>query len=211
MQNIIRFTKGRIRRERVPSEDEVEQKRTGVFFETLRETLEKKEYARDESMLDGLLDQGFAMTEIAFALMHLCQPQENRADIPPAPEPAPARSYPKYEPQAEKRGRPAERSPRDSRPPRESHGPREPEPNRTSHEGGMVRIALNVGSESEIGPGDVVGVILGITKIPRESLGAIKVLPRETLADISEDRAEMVLQKLNNIRFKGRKLAARPA
>src|SRR5258707_11607497 len=36
LQNIIRFTKGRIRRERLPSVEELEEKRGNIFFETLR-------------------------------------------------------------------------------------------------------------------------------------------------------------------------------
>ena len=41
MQQIIRFTKSKVRREKVPSAEEVEEKRTNAFVETLRETLEK--------------------------------------------------------------------------------------------------------------------------------------------------------------------------
>ena len=41
MQNIVRFTKGKIRRERIPSEEEVEEKRANSFYDALRKTLEE--------------------------------------------------------------------------------------------------------------------------------------------------------------------------
>ena len=55
LQNIIRFTKGRIRRERIPSEDEVEQKRASAFFESLAETLRGGEYQRHDALIEQLL------------------------------------------------------------------------------------------------------------------------------------------------------------
>src|SRR3954462_3643829 len=51
LQNIIRFTRSRIRRERIPSADEVEGKRATAFAEALRETLEKGEYKRHDELL----------------------------------------------------------------------------------------------------------------------------------------------------------------
>ena len=75
----------------------------------------------------------------------------------------------------------------------------------------MARLLLDVGSEAEIQPGDVVGVILGVTKIARERIGAVRVGERETYADVAEEKADYVLKKLNGIRFKGRKLGVRRA
>jgi hypothetical protein len=47
--------------------------------------------------------------------------------------------------------------------------------------------------------------------LPRECIGAIKLLPRQTLVDVAEEHAELVLKKLHGIRFKGEKLFARRA
>jgi ATP-dependent RNA helicase DeaD len=57
----------------------------------------------------------------------------------------------------------------------------------------------------------VLGVILGTTRLTKESVGSIQLQPKETLVDVSEDNANLVLKKLNGIRFKGRKLTARIA
>ena len=107
MQQIIRFTKGKVRRERVPTAEEVEQKRTSAFLDTLRETLEKGEYKRQDEVIDQLLGQGNSATDIASALIHLLggdkpapQPiiEEQPRREAPRYEPRESRSYPKYEP-----------------------------------------------------------------------------------------------------------------
>src|SRR4029077_6563913 len=92
------------------------------------------------------------------------------------------------------------------RPPRNGSAP---EP--VSHETGMIRLAMNVGGNHKISAGDVVGVIMGVAKIPKESIGAINMLPGQTMVDVSDDHANVVMKKLNGIKFKGRKLAIRVA
>jgi ATP-dependent RNA helicase DeaD len=71
----------------------------------------------------------------------------------------------------------------------------------------MVRLAFNVGREHDVQPGDLVGVIAGVTRLPRENIGRIELEPKRALVDVSEEHAGRVLKKLNGIVFKGRKLA----
>ncbi|MEP6670528.1 MAG: DEAD/DEAH box helicase [Chthoniobacter sp.] len=213
MQQIIRFTKGKVRRERVPSAEEVEQKRTSAFLETLRETLEKGEYKRQDEVIDQLLEQGNSATDIASALIHLLggdkpapQPivEEQPRREQPRYESREPREYPKYEPRtggARKESHaPAERREKPSRSPRR-------EPSGVSHEPGMVRLAFNLGNEHQITPGDFVGVIAGVTRLSKEVVGRIEILDDYSLVDVSDECASMVLKKLNGIKFKGRKLA----
>jgi ATP-dependent RNA helicase DeaD len=209
MQQIIRFTKGKVRRERVPTADEVEQKRTSEFLENLRETLEKGDYKRQDAVIDQLLDQGHSATDIASALIHLLGGDK------PAPQPIieeqprreypryEAREYPKYEPRTtaprKESHAPAERREKPSRSPRH-------EPSAVSHEPGMVRLAFNVGHAHQITPGDFVGVIAGLTRLSKDVVGRIEILDRQTLVDVADECANLVLKKLNGIKFKGRRL-----
>jgi ATP-dependent RNA helicase DeaD len=48
----------------------------------------------------------------------------------------------------------------------------------------MVRLAFNVGREHEIQPGDLVGVIAGVTRLPREMIGRIDLEPQRSLVDV---------------------------
>jgi ATP-dependent RNA helicase DeaD len=73
LQHMIRYAKLKIRRERLPSLDEVEEARANVFFEKIRSALEAKEFKPHDRMIDRLLDQGYASTDISSALIHLLQ------------------------------------------------------------------------------------------------------------------------------------------
>jgi len=218
LESIIRFTKGRIRRERVPSADEVEEKRANLFSEALGETLEKGDYKRHDALIDRLLDQGHSPTDIASALIHLLNADKARP-VEKIQEERPERArrdYSNREPsyREERHHSHGDHFEDESRPdspartgPRRRQKALSGEIDLTSHEPGMARLVMNIGRENQIGPGDVVGVILGAVKIPKESVGAIHILPNKTLVDVAELHAGLVLKKLNGIQFKGRKLA----
>ena len=75
----------------------------------------------------------------------------------------------------------------------------------------MTRLVFNVGEKHDIRPGDIVGVVAGVTGLGKEVVGAIRILPKQALVDIASDHEAEVREKLNGIRFKGRKLLVDPA
>jgi ATP-dependent RNA helicase DeaD len=231
-ENIQRFTRSRIRRERIPSAEEVEGKRATAFADALRETLAKGEYKRHDELLDRLLEQNYSPTDIASALIHLLGEDKSREAeaIPEDRRPlrprrdhdldhasSPRRSSSRTEagqhsqrrepdPSAKmrrERSRDEYESPKRSRS-REEAGP-------VSHEAGMVRLAFNIGRAHSVSPGDFVGVITGVTAIPKGEIGAIHLQDTKTFVDVAEPRVALVLKKLNGIKFKDRKLLVRVA
>jgi ATP-dependent RNA helicase DeaD len=78
LQSIERYTRMKIPRQRVPSLEEVEEKRTNVFFEKIRTALQKGDFQKETRIVDRLLEQGFSSTDIACALV-----QELRKEEPP--------------------------------------------------------------------------------------------------------------------------------
>ena len=80
------------------------------------------------------------------------------------------------------------------------------ESGQVSHEPGMTRLILGVGRDHDVQPGDVLGVVVGITKLPKEIVGVIRLQPKQSFVDIAQEHAEHVASKLNGIQFKGRKL-----
>ncbi|HEY8898838.1 MAG TPA: DEAD/DEAH box helicase [Chthoniobacterales bacterium] len=199
LESMIHLTKGRIRREKVPSIEEVEEKRANQTFELLRETLEAGEYAKRDSLIDRLLDQGHSATDIASALLHLLGTDTARPAVEPEPirESAPHRDF----------------GDRPSRYDREDRGgtSRRERPARAisdvSDEPGMTRLVFTAGRFSEVRPADVVGTVLGLSGIPREGIGAIHIEAKHTLVDIADDHVHAVINALAGIKFKGRKLA----
>jgi ATP-dependent RNA helicase DeaD len=199
MQSIIRFTKGKIRRERIPSEEEVEKKRANSFYDSLHKTLEEGKYERQDALIGRLLDQGYVATDIASALIHLFGDEEVKPVEPVREQ--------RFTPvQRDDNLRP-ERHERERRPSATGTGLKaDRESGEVSHEPGMVRLTLGVGRDHGVQPGDVLGVIVGITKLPKEIVGVIRLQTKQTFVDVVEEHAELVLSKLSGIEFKGRKL-----
>ncbi len=231
MQNIIRFTKSKVRRERIPSEDEVEAKRANSFYDALKKTLEEGKYDKQEALIGRLLDEGFVATDIASALIHLLAKPEEKAPEPVREEraygrrddyqrsdtrserPRPSRDDRGERPERPERFDRPERPERAERPERKEFAPKrtEREEGPISHEPGMARVILGVGREHGIMPGDVLGVIVGTTKLPKETVGVIRLYPKQSFVDVAEEHTELVVAKLSGIQFKGRKLWAKRA
>jgi ATP-dependent RNA helicase DeaD len=220
MQNIIRFTKGKIRRERIPSEEEVEEKRANTFYDSLRKTLEEGKYEKQDALIGRLLDQGFVATDIASALLHMFSGEE--AEPVQKEKPAPRFQLDTRPERHERRDR-MERPERPERTERyESRAPAESprkftgtkadrESGEVSHEPGMTRLILGVGRDHDVQPGDVLGVIVGVTKLPKEIVGVIRLQPKQAFVDVADEHADLVLSKLSGIQFKGRKLWSKRA
>jgi ATP-dependent RNA helicase DeaD len=225
LQSMVRWAKLDVHRGRIPSLDEVEEARTNVFFEKIRATLEAKEFKSHDRMIDRLLDQGYASTDICAALIHLLQggaaagaernaPAPSTA-APRAAKPAPgwasevaarpvAEVAPSAEPENESTAAAAEDEAVEETPSKKKKYER---PARTGREPGMVTVFLNVGRKQLVTPADIVGKIAGVTRLPAGVVGAIDIHQRHTLADVAEEHADLIVKKLAGIKLKGVALA----
>ena len=211
MQNIIRFTKGKIRREKIPTEEEVEKKRANSFYDALLKTLEEGKYERQDALISRLLDQGYVATDVASALIHLYGDEETKPAEPVREQrPAPARREENFRPERrdypDYRERPERHERRPAALPTGTGLKADRESGQLSHEQGMTRLTLGVGRDHGIQPGDVLGVIVGITKLPKDIVGVIRLQTKQTFVDIADEHADLVVSKLSGIEFKGRKL-----
>jgi len=78
LQSIERYTRTKIPRHQVPSLDEVEEKRTNIFFEKIRVALQRGDFEKESRVVDRLLEQGFSSTEIACAVIHELRKDDTR-------------------------------------------------------------------------------------------------------------------------------------
>jgi ATP-dependent RNA helicase DeaD len=78
LQSIERYTRTKIPRHQVPSLDEVEEKRTNLFFEKIRVALQRGDFEKESRVVDRLLEQGFSSTEIACAVIHELRKDDTR-------------------------------------------------------------------------------------------------------------------------------------
>jgi len=224
LQYMIRLGRLKMRRERIPSLDQVEEARDNVFFEKLRSTLDAGDFRRHDRMIDRLIEQGYQTTDISSALIHLLRgpepaalarpakparafhsvPPESPAVVvqPPLPRPmSPAEEPPSA---AESPSRP--RPPREPRGKHHSGGERKP---RTGREKGFVPVAFNVGHAQLVTPADIVGKIAGVTRLPANAVGAIDIFEAETHVDVAEEFVDLVITKLTGIRIREVRLKPR--
>jgi ATP-dependent RNA helicase DeaD len=247
LQSMVRWARLDIRRGKIPSLDEVEEARSSAFFEKIRATLDAKEFKPHDRMIDRLLDQGYASTDICSVLIHLlqgAQPAPAAGGAPkkgpgvpagfgsaPEAKPAPAwaakASAPKAKGDFERSGSAALPPGTDSRPAAPNPAATEDDdapagespadavvrkakfdrPARTGREPGMATIFLNVGRKQVVTPGDIVGKIAGVTRLPGTVVGAMDIHQRHTLVDVKEAEADFIVKKLAGIKLKGVALA----
>ncbi|HEY8932064.1 MAG TPA: DEAD/DEAH box helicase, partial [Rariglobus sp.] len=89
LQNMIRYGKLKIRRENVPSLDQVEEARENVFFEKVRGVLEAGKYIKQDRFIDRLMEQGYASTDVVSALLYMMHGGD-KPDAGPVPAAKPA-------------------------------------------------------------------------------------------------------------------------
>jgi len=78
IQNIERYIRQKIRRERIPTLEQVEGTRTDLLFESVREVLEAGKFSDHEVHVDRLLEAGHTATDIASALFSLLYQSQSR-------------------------------------------------------------------------------------------------------------------------------------
>jgi ATP-dependent RNA helicase DeaD len=130
IRNIERFANVRITRGKIPTEDEVAEARENAFLDKLRAELTGGEYTRYDHFLDRLQAEGFALNDVASALIHQLQTGEAAHATPPPEErplqreERPSRRPDRREPSNYREDRPSrfgerrERDGRTDRPPR---------------------------------------------------------------------------------------------
>ena len=188
LQSMVRFANLKIRRESVPSLDQVDEARASVFFEKLRSVLDAGQFEKHDRMIDRLLDQGYASTDISSALIQMLKggtpPKAAAAEAPPAPQPR------------------AAEAPSDADP-----APSEAKlAARTGKEPGMTTLFFNTGRKHLVTTAEIVGKVTGVTRLPAQVIGAIDIHQRHALVDVASEHADLVLGKLTGIRIRGHAL-----
>ena len=195
LQTIEKYTRQSIRRERVPSQEQVEGKRADKLFQTIQERLESGKLGDYQSYLDRLLEQGHTATDIAnaaFTLLRESTTREGEFIAEDKQKEAFANEKQRSSWRDEKRDR-------KERPERE----RKSRPERNNSKG-MACLFMNIGKAQHIKPGDIAGMIYRECKVPDGSLGKITIFPKHTLVDVSEEVSGDVINGLKDAKIRGR-------
>ena len=197
LQSIERYTRQVIKRERIPSVEQVEGRRADLIFDTLKERLESGKFDTYQDNIDRLLEQGHTPTDIAGALATMLRESSGREGehIAEDHEPEkPARKEKSREARPQQEGRDArdERGPK----PKFERGP-------VPQEQGMTRLFLSLGKTHGVLPKDIVGMMYREAGLPDGSLGRITLFPRHTLVDVPENFADQAIRATRSSKLRG--------
>lgn len=167
LHRIEHYTKHRIRKEKLPSAQDILAKREEEFMGTLVKRIEKTTEAN--VVLAGLMQMGFPPEQIATALIDMLAEKEFTAPVKDISDVREGRRGSK--------GRKRERS-----------------RSKRSHEEGMVRLSIDAGRKNNIRPGDVVHAIASSANIPGKTIGAINIGTSSTYVDVPEQHVDAVLR-----------------
>lgn len=212
LQNIIRFTKAKIKRANIPTVDQLMEQRANAFYDQLRATLEAQSYRKHEDLVDRLLDLGHNPTDIISALMDMMDKSSGKPEPEEIYAPKPGNASGKASGKSPRQSKTKKSRSRDSggddfarssdRPESEERGKK----GRLSDIGPTRKLTLSVGRQHNVKPGDILGVVLGAADINRSKVGYIKLNNAKTEIDLAEDVADKVKMKLSGIKFKGYRL-----
>ncbi|HEY8990817.1 MAG TPA: DEAD/DEAH box helicase [Luteolibacter sp.] len=188
MEMIERYIRQQIRRERVPSQEQVEGKLADQLFEGVKDRLTEGKFNSYQDQMDRLLEQGFTPTDVASVLFTMLRESNGRefGEIAEDRE------------ELRERRRPAEgrREPREPREPRE-HAPRE-------RDGDMVPLFLSLGKLHGVRPGEIVGMLYNEAGLPQGAVGHIKLFNKHSCIDVRAEFADRLIQVAKRTKLRGR-------
>ncbi len=195
LEMIERYTRQVIRREKVPSQEQVEGRLADLAFEELKERLEKGEFQSHESQVDRLLEQGYTPTDIASVLFTLLRESRGREFgeiIEDREDPRDRNRRERREPRGEFR----ERGPREER-----ERPRRDGPHDNAE---MVPLFFSLGKFHGVKVGEIIGMLYGEAGLPDGAVGHVKLFAKHSRIDVRADCAERLIQISKGANLRGR-------
>ena len=216
LQNVERYTRSKISREKVPSQEEVEGKRADVLFESVKLKLEEQtKGAPFTNYVDRLLEQGHSATDIAGTLFGMIRESVGReGEAIQEDRPGGDRGNDRRERGGNDRGRGRERGGRDDRRGGDRYdrndrggerGGFDRQSRRNEVAAGMKQIFIGAGAAAGVAPGEIAGMVYSEANISSGSLGKIRIFPKHSLVQVKEGDENKVIDAL-----KGQKLRGKP-
>ena len=73
----------------------------------------------------------------------------------------------------------------------------------------MARLFITAGRDAGIGPRDLVGAIAHAAGVPGQDIGGIEIADRFSLVEVPAEAAEYVIECLQGMRIRGRRVNVR--
>jgi ATP-dependent RNA helicase DeaD len=208
LRRIEAFTRQKFLRAALPSAEDIMKRRNVQLMEQVTVWLKRGRINRERAIVEELVAQGHEPLEIAAAALKLARGDEKQRTIAPVAEveetkEAAGKSFTR-EPRrgsyhTERRGRPS--SSRSLSRASSKSTPRL-RGGKDSHEKGMVRLTLNVGTTHGIRPSDLVGTIAYHADIPGNAIGKIQIENQKSFVDVPEVLVPQVMKQAGKYKIR---------
>ena len=223
LQSIERYIGQKIKRQKIPTQEEVEGRRADQLFDHVKERIEKEINRSYRHYIDRLLDQGHTATDIASTLFELLRESLGREGETIAED------HPNYKDGGDKKNKkrePRERRDRDQREPREPRAkrgnrkdggdgnnfdrpdrPERPRSQKREHvtDPDKVTLFVSLGQSAGVRPQDLLGMIYREAELPDNSVGTITIFPRHSLVNVESKHVAQILKALSRSKLRGQR------
>ena len=180
LREIMKLTKAKISRKKLPSLGDIEEVKTRVFVDKIKELIDEGHLTKYVNMVEGMITEDYSALDIAAALMKHNLFDADAEEIDFEAEPI----IPVYTNKYTKPGR----------------------RNRDEDEFKMTRLFISIGKKEKVKPNDIVGAVAGETGIPGRVIGHIDIFEEFTFVDVPKEYAKEILTGMKNKKIKGKKI-----
>ena len=198
LAEIQRFAKTRIRRQRVPSLDDVEEIRNSAVLEKVRQIMETESAGRYAALVEKLTGDDHSSLDVAAALLKMVMEKDGKAATVSARETGFHSGTADSGPQAFKASKHRELRVAGEAAPRIVPGE-------------TTRLLIKLGKKQGIRPGDIVGAITGETDLTGRQIGAIEIHDGFSLVDVPQALAPALIEVMSRCQIKGHPVFIKPA
>ena len=188
LRKIETYTKQKMTLATLPTEADIQLQRDNRLVEQMMVWLRRGRCQRERGMVTQLTEQGHDVIEIAAAALKLVRAEEQQRPIAPIAELREAHPR-QLKPAVKHRNQSNEKA-----------------AGRTSHEMGMVRLALRTGKADGLNIGHIVGSLSHHADIPGRCIGKVSIQHHTTFVDVPEDIVGLLLAKKSPYRIGRRQI-----
>ncbi len=194
------FTRKKITRAQVPTEDEIRSLREQKLVQKVTVWLQRGRGQRERALAEQMVAEGFDPLEIAAAALKVARGEEKQRPIYPVSEVVETRAPRAPRAPGSETG-PRERPMRDGGPAWQRNGPYRG-PQGFAREPGMVRLKINAGHQHGLSPNEVVGVLASRADIPGHVIGKIRIQSNRAFVDVPEELVGQVLARTKDVKIR---------
>ncbi len=192
LRNIQKYTKSEMKRHPIPKISDIEAVKRDVFMAELKDKIDAGVKSKYLQMVEEFTAEKYTTVELAATLLQMELELKETVEIDSIDN---DRSWKEKRSKNKNEGRSNEGR---------SNG-------RRSSNAGMIRMHINVGTNHQVRPRDLVGAIANEAGIEGKMIGNVDIFDSFSFVEIPESQAERVIKTMSKSKIKGNKVSIEKA